>query len=412
VAAADLGPALARPEIARAALVGAALPCVAAGFALAVSASMRKQQGPEFSGAPVRPADRAVAALVAPAATLVALALPTALAVFLPLAKASPGGASAAPVLLVALGGVVSCSGAGATALRLALSRQGRRARGALALAGGALTTGTAAPLEPAARALSGTAGAWSSLFLSSVAAAAGLVGWVLLGECASPVQEGRRRSCAIARRPVAAILQSASMLLARRRDIRAAGIGALVIGSAGLIVARLEDAPAPTGALLAAAGAAVALAPVGLSVGGATLDGREVWQTAPRPAPEVALGWVLASLGLIGSVLTLVVGLSLAARALPAGDVVRLLAMCIGAWACAVTAGALVPWRRVGIGEQAVSIGVFGLLVACASFLAGRLGPWATGAGVPSVVVAAALLSTLVCAALGGLTAHVVRRR
>jgi hypothetical protein len=412
VAAADLGPALARPEVARAALVGAALPCVAAGFALAISASMRKQQGAEVASAPVRPADRAVAALVAPVATLVMLALPTALAVFLPLAKASPGGAAATPVLLVTLGSVVGCSGAGAMALRLALSRQGSLARGALALAGCALVTGTAAPLEPAARALSGGAGAWSSLLLSSLAAAAGLVAWSILNDSAPPSQEGRRRSYAIAHRPVSAIIQSASMLLVRRRDIRAAGVGALVIGSAGLVVARLEDAPPPTGALLAAAGAAVALAPVGLSVGGATLDGREVWQTAPRPATEVALGWMLASLGFIGSVLALVAGLSLAARALPAGDVVRLLAMCVGAWACAVTAGALVPWRRVSIGEQAVSIGAFGLLVACASFLAGRIGPWATGVGMPSMIVAAALLCTLVGAAFGGLTTHVVRRR
>jgi hypothetical protein len=412
VAAADLGPALARPEIARSVVIGAALPCVAAGFTLSISSGVRKQLGVELAGAPVRLLDRALATLVAPVASLVVLAVPTALAVLLPLGEASPGGAVSALALFVTLGGVVGCSAAGATALRQAFSREGALARGALALGTGALVTGGAAPLDPAARALAGTTGPGSSLLIGTVAAVAGLTGWVLLGECEPRQRAGRSRSCSIARRRGTAVAHGAFLLLVRRRDVRSAGIGALVIGCAGLIVARLEDAPAPTGALLAAAGAAVTLAPIGLAVSGATVDGREVWETVPCPAGEVAFGWLLASFTIVGTTSALVVGLSLETGALHLGDVLRVLALCTGAWACAVGAGAVVPWRRIGIAEQGVSLGVFGLLVASASFLTGRVGPWATGMGAPTPVAASVMVGMLVCAALGCLTARIAGRR
>ncbi len=412
VAAGDLGPALARPEIARSVVLGAALPCVAAGFTLSISSGLRKQLGVELASAPVRALDRAVAALVAPLATLVVLAVPTALAVLLPIAKASPGGAASAPALLATLGGVLGCSAAGATALRLAFSRDGALARGALALGTGALVAGGAAPLDPAARALAGTTAPGSSLLIGALAAVTGLTAWVLLGECEPPQRAGRSRSCSIARRPGTAVAQGAFLLLERRRDVRAAGIGALVIGGAGLAVARLEDAPAPTGALLAAAGAAVALAPIGLAVSGATVDGREVWETVPCRAAEVAFGWLLASFTIVGSTSALVVGLSLETGAVYLGDVLRVLALCTGAWACAVGAGAVVPWRRSGIAEQGVSLGVFGLLVASASFLSGRVGPWATGVGAPTPVTASVMVGMLVCAALGCLTTRISGRR
>ena len=130
---------------------------------------------------------------------------------------------------------------------------------------------------------------------------------------------------------------------------MRSAIVGALVIAIAGLVVARLEQAPPPAGALLAAAGALVALAPLGLAVGGATSDGRALWRTSPRPPGEIAAGWALASLVVMAGAIACVTALALGARALPPGDVGRVIAICLGGWACALAAGALVPWRRVG---------------------------------------------------------------
>jgi hypothetical protein len=412
VVAVELGPALAELEVARAAVAGAALPCVAAGFALAASAGVRSPWGQEIACAPVGVADRVVAVLVVPVAVLGLLAAPTALAVSLPLARAAPGGTAAVPVVLLALAGVVLCAGAGAAALRTACSREETAARGGLALLASGLATGTIAPLEPAARAVAGTTGAGWSLAVSASTAAAGLGAWALLGGRATPPQEGRGRSRPISQRPVQAVVEIAVAMLLRRRDLRSAAIGAFVIAGAGLAVASLEKAPPPAGAMLAAAGALVALAPVGLAVGGATLDGRVVWRTSPRSAVETAFGWSVASLVVMTGAIAGVVALAIGARALPPEDIARVIATCLGGWACALAAGALVPWRRVGVAEQAISLGVFGLVAAGASLMAGRAGPTLTSQGVPPTVVACALVAALFGVAFGSLLGHVARRR
>lgn len=403
---------LAELEVARAAVVGAALPCVAAGFALTAAAGMRKPLGAEYACAPVGLVDRSLTALVVPVATLVLLAAPTALAVTIPLAIASPGGLGASPAVLLALASAVLCAAAGSTALRTAWTREGNVARGGMALIASALATGAVAPLEPAARALAGSGGVGWSLATSGLTAVAGLCAWAMLGDRTTQQDVGRGRSRLISPRPLPAVFETATALLVRRRDVRSAAVGAIVIAGAGLAVARLEEAPAPTGALLAAAGAAVALAPVGLTVGGATLDGRELWRTAPRPAPELAAGWALASFAVTATAIVGVLALAAATRALRPEDTGRVIAIAVGAWACALAAGALVPWRRVGVGEQAVSLGVFGLLAAGASFAAGRAGPSLTGHGVPSSIAAAALVGAVIGAAFVSLSFHVARRR
>lgn len=410
VVAAELGPALGDLDVARAALAGAALPCVAAGLALSAAAVNHCPSGHEIACAPVAEVDRAVATLVVPVVTLGLVAAPTALAVSLPLAQASPGGMAAAPVVLLALAGVVVCAGACAAAVRAAWSKDGRVARGGLALVASGLATGVVSPLEPAARTLAGTAGVGWSLVLSGSTVAMGLAAWALLGGRAGSPYEGRGRSLLFSPRPAQAVLQAALAMLVRRRDMRSAALGALVIAIAGLVVARLEQAPPPLGALLAAAGALVALAPLGLAVGGATRDGRALWRTSPRPAAEVAAGWALASLVVTAGALACVTALALGVRALPPGDVGRVTALCLGGWACALAAGALVPWQRAGVAEQAVSLGVFGLVAAGASFVAGWVGPAASDLGVPPSIVAGALVTFLLGGSFGALWGHVAR--
>jgi hypothetical protein len=116
----------------------------------------------------------------------------------------------------------------------------------------------------------------------------------------------------------------------------------------------------------------------------------------------------VAATAGLAPSV-----ALALAAVAVDGGSIADLgvaLGMALVVWSCALAAGAILPWRSRGVGDQALSLAATGTAVGGVSLTASRLGPALVDTGLPSPLVGLALVGSVTLAAAGALLA-VVRR-
>jgi hypothetical protein len=166
--------------------------------------------------------------------------------------------------------------------------------------------------------------------------------------------------------------------------------------------VAAVGRAPAPTGLLLATSGAAVCLAPVGLAVTGAILEGRAVWRVAPVRPLVVAVGWAAASVLVVTAATAAALVPALVLERPAARGLAVAVALCVAAWACALAAGALVPWRPHGAVDQAVSLVAFGLAAAAASLAAAHAGPVLSARGPGDAASAALLVALLVATAIG----------
>lgn len=398
---ATLGPELRDPAVTRGALVGAALPCLAAGIALAAARADRPPLAAEHEIAPAGRVDRLAAGLAVPAAVVLVLAVPAGAALVAPVAAASPGGIAAVPAVLAALGSVVLAGGALASAWWRAARGAARDVAGGLVLAVGSL--GAAGPVEPAARALAGEAGPLAATASALLGCALAAAAWACLGGRRRPRARGvRRASARIPSRRGGACGRAALALLGRRRDCRTACVGAVALGGAGLVVAAVGGAPAPTGLLLAASGAAVCLAPVGLAVTGAVLAGRAVWRVAPVRPTVVAAGWAAASVLVVAAATAAALAPALVVERPSARAVAIALALCVAAWSCALAAGTLVPWRAYGAVDQAVSLVAFGLVAAAASLAAAHAGPALSARGPGDVASAVLLVALLVASAIG----------
>lgn len=404
-----LGPGLGDLAVARAALVGAALPCLAAGVAIAASRADRPSLAPEHAVAPATRPDRILAGTAVPAVVVLVLAVPSATALVAPVAAASPGGVAAAPAALAAFACAVLAGGALASAWRRVACGAVRDVAGGLVLAVGSL--GAAGPVEPAARALAGATAAPAAAAASLLACVLAAIAWGCLAEHGhARVRTLRRTSVRIPSPRGLACGRAALALLGRRRDCRAACAGAVALGLGAVGVTVVGRAPAPTGLLLAASGAAVCLAPVGLAVTGAILEGRAAWGVAPVRPSTVVLGWAAGSALIVAGATTAALAPALALERPPVSTLAVSVALGVAAWACALAAGALVPWRAHGAIDQAASLAVFGLTGAAASVAASRIGPALAAHGLGDTASAALLVGLGAAAAITLATRRVGR--
>ncbi len=386
--------------VARGLVLGLAVACAAAGAASGATIPGCRALGPQVAAAPV---SRTVAAIVlalpvvAGAAVLVG---PTLFGLAAALAAASPGGAGAAVSLTVSFL-AAAASGAVAAESGLRLVRRGGSSTRAVA----AVATATIAVLiaiEGAARAL---ARGGPFLLLSAVACALAAAGacslWVALAATRPEprVAAARRPLVAPQRRPVAAASCAAFALLSRAPELRAALVAAASFGLVGLGAGLAAGAP-PGAALLLGGGACVlAAALVPLAVRGRLDPGAWVWRAGPRHV--VAGAWAASSLSLV--LLTLLpVGLIVLARPQgAAAAAAQVAAVAVGCWAAALIAGAVVPRRAAGAGDDALSLGAFAIATVALGAVATLAGPALGKVGVPDAIAALLVLAAASAAAV-----------
>jgi len=188
---------------------------------------------------------------------------------------------------------------------------------------------------------------------------------------------------------------------------VRLAAVGAVGFGIAGTAIGSLGSSPAPGGFLLATTTALLGATVCSLAVGGALADGGWLWRAAPT-----GRGLVVASgvgVGLAGSALpVLFVGTGAAAVVgadRPAVGVV--VALVVAGSAAALVAGAVVPWRGKGVGDQMTTFAAFATIAIAGSLLVGLIAPRLVAVGLPDAVVAG-----VVCAAFVGTAGFALGRR
>jgi hypothetical protein len=406
-----LEPTLTDAAVARALVVGIVLVGLGTGAALGVVLPGPNALGPQLEAAPASALDRGTAVLAPPVALAVVGASVATLPLALPVAASAPGGVGSSPVLVGALVAAIATGGM-AAALARAYHAAARPAVMVLALVvTGCVGALGAVALLRAGDALAGEAGPAGSAALVGLTATAAVLVWggALLAPprpFAPPLRSRRLRGGA---GRVATC--AAGLLLLRRADLRAALVGAVLLGLVGIAVARLGAAPSPSGLLLGTTGSALTAAPFALAVGGVIDDGRHVWRLAPVPAVPLVLAWATATLIGVGPPLAI----ALTAHALEGGRVVDLgvaLGLAVVVWSCALTAGALVPWRRHGIADQALSLGMLGVGLGGMSLAASQLGPLLVERGAPPPAAGTALVGATIGLAVVALALGLRRGR
>lgn len=374
-------------------VLGLAVASAAAGAALAAAIPGRRALGSQIAAAPV-PRAVAVAVLALPVVVgATFLVGPTLGALAAALALSSPGGLGAAVSLALA---VAAAAASGAVAAEAAF-RAFRRSRSLWhAVAGAAVAAMAAAiAIESPARALAqgGLVLLCSAIACALAAAGAGSA-WV--GLAATRPEPGataaRRPLVAAERRPVAAASCAAFALLSRAPDLRAALVAAASFGLVGLGVGLGAGAPAPAALLLGGGACVVAAALVPLSARGRLDPGAWVWHAGARGV--VAGGWAAASLGLVFLALLPVGVVALAHPRETAAAAAQVVALAVAGWAAALAAGAVVPRRAHGAGDDAVSLGAFAMATVAVGSVATLAGPMLGRAGIPDTIAVLLVLA------------------
>jgi hypothetical protein len=395
---AEVAEGIGNAGVAQALVLGPVLAGAVAGAALAVAAPARSALGPQVAAGPSGAAVAVVALTLVPAATGAIVVAPSLVALCAGLGRSLPGGAAAGLAVAVAIlaavpAGAVLAEGA------LALARKRNRRAAAASVTGllAWLLVGRAlgaAPLGPLALVPSTLGDAAPPSLALAVAGSAGVglcSAWVVLaGTRAEP--RARRRAVARWRRRRLPTPIGASLLLARRSDLRLAAIGAAAFGLAGVALAVTTDTPAPGPYLLGTTTALLGSILFPLVVGGMLVDGRWLWRGAPVARNAIARSFALAStigaivpITVVGSIGALVSGV----RPDTVGVVTTL---AVAGSGVALVAGALLPWRGAGSGDQLTSIAAFAALAVAASLVVGLVAPRLVSLGVPDAVLAVAV--------------------
>lgn len=399
IVARELGPSLTDLRIARAVVLGAALPAVASGVVLALAADGGRALGQQVRAAPVSRRTLLAASVVLPALALSAVAVPLAVPAILPLALAAPGGTRSAVPLCGTLVAAVTLGAAFAEAARAAW-RGSRPALGALGAGAGIVTGASAAPslapFELTASALAGQGSAWPAASLATGWATLAAVGWLVLA-ASRPEPRPRRRlvSRRMPGRGPLVVIQGAAMLLLRRPDIRSSLVAAAALAVGAVVACRIAAAAPPSAALLAGTAVAIATVPLSLSTGGVIVTGAAVWRTATISASRIVGSWTIASLS---PVLVLATAAATTASAVEGGrgaGIGQVVAVAALAGVVGLLAGALVPWRVSGTGDQFTALACCLTLSVVASVLAALVGPRLEALGIPAPLAAAALLGS-----------------
>jgi len=267
-------------------------------------------------------------------------------------------------------------------------------------LACGALPLG---PLALVPSALRDMGSPWLALGMSSGVGAGLSAAWVALAATRAEPRCRRRGVARPGQRRLPAPI-AAAVLLARRTDLRLATLGAALFGLAGSVLAAASGAPPPASFLLGATTALLGSLLCPLVVGGVLDDGRWLWRGAPISDGAIVRSFALASA--VGAVLPVAVVGSVAAIASGAGvRIVGIVAALVVAGSCvALLAGALLPWRSTGGGDQLTTIAAFAAIAIAASLAVGLVAPRLVSLGVPDPVVVVAICVVALAAALTAL--------
>jgi len=410
----ELAGAIGIESVHEAVVLGPVLAAAMAGAALAVSLPGPAALGQQIDAGPCGRRAALMAGLVVPAAVGALAVLPSLFAACLALASGLPGGTIAGAALAVA---AIAAVPAGAVAAEGWLAAIRGTRRRSLAILGGAVAWGAAGvalgaaalgPLAPVAPALAGSGSSWLALALAlAVALTLGLA-WVATAatrtEPRATASRPPRRLVPGGHLPVPAAVAA---LVTRRSDVRLAAVGAVGFGIAGIAIGSLGSSPAPGGFLLATTTALLGATVCSLAVGGALADGGWLWRAGPADRGlTVACG---VAVGIAGSALpVVVVGIGAAAFAgvdWPAVGVVAPLV--IAGSATALVAGAVVPWRGKGVGDQMATFAAFAAIAIAGSLLVGLVAPRLVAFGLSDAIVAG-----LVCAAFVGAAGFALGRR
>jgi hypothetical protein len=394
-----LAPSIDDPSVARALVLGLVFAVAALGAAVAVSLPDRRAFGAQVAASPIAPRAVAVAVVSPVACGCLVLVAPTVVALVVPLVAPACGAAGAALLLLSLALAVPSGAAGGESALHLA--RRTTPIRSIAALACAAVTAALA--VEAGAGGLTG-AGAP----ILTLAAAAGGIGcaeaWLRLAGVRPDASARRMRMRSRAPRPGTTVFATAFATLWRAAELRLAIGVATSFGVLGLAVGVVDGAPIAVALLLGGGSCAVTASLVPLSVRGRIDPGVWVWRAGSRL--HVARAWAGAS-GLIVAVP--LAGLHLIAA--PAGRQIvgaagQVAVLAVFAWASAITAGALVPRRRRGAGDDALSLATFAAVAVTGGGLATLLGRSLGAAGLPDAASAALVLAATVVGAVAVLGA------
>ena len=344
-----------------------------------------------------------------PAAAGSIVVAPSLFAVCTGLGRALPGGAAAGVALAAA---TLTAVPAGAIVAEGGIAAGRKQHRRALAVGVGVLgwlqlglILGAAplGPLAPVAAALRDTASPWRALGVSSLFGIGLSAVWVALAATRAEPRSPRRATRRSARRRLPAPV-AAGVLLARRGDLRLATLGAAVFGLAGTTLAATNDAPPPAPFLLGTTTALLGSLLCPLVVGGVLADGRWLWRSAPVQGGAIARSFTFASTVAAALPVALVGGLTLVSSG-GGAQIVGVVATLVVVGSCvALLAGALLPWRGSGAGDQMATIAALAAIAIAASFVVGLVAPRLVSLGVPDAVVVVAICVAFVATALAAL--------
>lgn len=410
----ELAGAVGADGVSEALVLGPVLAAAVAGAALAVTLPGGAALGPQVQAGPCGPRTAVAAGLLVPGAAGVLLVIPSLLAACIALAHELPGGPFAGLALaaatvaavpagaVVAEGGVAVARGQSGRALPLAFGALGWGAIGA------ALGAGYLGPFAPVAAALRGSGSPSFALALSCGAALALGLAWV---NAAATRAEPRARKPRTAKTPVTGVRlrvpTAVAALLTRRGDVRFATAGAIGFGVGGIAIASASGAPTPSGFLLATTTALLGSILCPLAVCGILLEGSWLWRGGAGDRRVITCAAGVA--GLAGSALPVaVVGGGAAAVSGSSWSAVGVVAaFTVVGSAVALLAGAVMPWRGEGVGDQVVTFTAFVTIAIAASLLIGIAAPRLVALGLPDVAVAA-----VACGASIGVALHALGRR
>ena len=387
------------------------------GAAISVALPSRDGLGDELATTPLTERRLLWATWVVPLALVFVAAAPTVLGLLLSFAASSPGGWATAPALVVAglAGALLGAAVAEVGRLVVcgdAVGTVGVAALGCCWLGAGALA-GTAAlgPLDALAGALAGR-DAMRGALVGLVVCVGALTVWA---SCATRARGSRapqspRLRVPAWRRPALVVVASVLVLLSRRRDVRVGLLLSAAAAAATLTLGRAGGAPWDVGVPLAAMTAALAAVPLPLAAGGALIDGRWHWQTAPRHSATVAAGWCAAAVGGLALVVAAVVFPAVAVLDVGRSSVGPVFLGAAMVAACALATGALVPCRDAAMGDQIPSIAALVVVLATAGVLAGEVGTALADAGAPEALAAATPVGVVLAIAWWSLAVRAAR--
>lgn len=319
--------------------LGAGFVAALAGAVLTLLAPGRRALGTQLEAAPVsRTTAFAGLTVLPPAVALALLGLPVAL-------FAAPAAGRATPLVLARLLGAAAIGGAGAE-VTLAFGRRSLRGL-------------------PVAAALALLGLAWESVLVVPFAVALwlGATAW-------RPDERPVRATVRVVGR---GLLGITAQRYARRRELRRQVAAACVLAVAGAAALRVIGTPKQVAVLSAGATALLGAAVVPLAAAGIDRRTEWLWRAVPRRGLELAalhgvvalaLGFVVAAIGVVGSIAVAPVSPTVALP-LAVGAVVIL--------GAAFLAGSLVPWRSDRLADQLGAYAAFGVVLSALWFALAR---------------------------------------